>query len=244
MNKKSILRMVLYLVVGGFIGVGVSTATRSMADSNLNVALFIENILMNYLIHFQVALILLVMVPALYYLQKGKKCYKELQTASEDDINALEISGDKSIDLAITLNMSFIILSYMLFGIAFSDEMPSTMMLISIGLFIVCVIPPVFIEFAAIKAIQINDKRIKGDPSKFSFHKEYLESCDEAEQLRIYKAAYQSFQMTKGVNFVCLLLAMLGNMLLETGILPILLTGTTLLIMVLSYGGFARAKEI
>lgn len=186
----------------------------------------------------------LLLLPAVMHLLKGKRLLNNLDGKSEEKLDQLEGEGKKAIDMAVTLNVSFIIVHFMLFGAAAIENISLNVLFISLFIFLVSMILTTVVEFSAIKCIQTNDNRIKGDPSRLNFQREYLKSCDEVEKFRIYKSAYKSFQFTKIVGFICLFISMLGNMLLNTGLLPVLLTGTILLSLVLSYSGSAMSKTV
>ncbi|WP_240841682.1 DUF3169 family protein [Acidaminobacter sp. JC074] len=244
MNKKSYLRAFLLACMGGVLGVFISIFLRKFDEGSLDLGKFIESLMMNNLHFFMIGLIVLILVPALCFLSKGRRIMMTLEEANDDDFSDIEQRGKKALDMALSFNMAFMILNFMTFGIGFSREMPLSVMLISVFIFFVTMTATTIIEFRAIKLIQTYDSRLKGDPSKFNFHKEYLNSCDEAEKYQIYKAAYKAFQFTKIIGMVLLLVAVLGNMLLDTGIMPVVLTGTMLLALIGSYSGHAMMKQV
>lgn len=63
----------------------------------------------------------------------------------------------------------------------------------------------------------------KGDPLSSSFTKEWLDSCDEAEQYIIYRSAYQAYQRTQKCLVYSWLIAVFGALFFATGLLPIVL---------------------
>jgi len=245
MNKKSYLRAFMLACFGGVFGIFISKFISSyVADDSTEIGRALEGFLMENMHYMQIFIIVFVLIPAVYFLIKGHKIMKTVADASEDNVTEVEESGKKALNFALSFNMTFTILNFMVFGSGFSREMPILVMLIGLALFVVSMTITTLIEFNAIKTLQKYDGRLKGDPSKFNFHKEYLKSCDEAEQLEIYKAAYKSFQMTKVVGIICLLIATIGNMLLDTGILPVILTGVMLLALIVTYSGHAMSKSI
>ena len=53
--------------------------------------------------------------------------------------------------------------------------------------------------------------------------RDWLESCDEAERLGIYKASYKSFQVMNSLCPVMEAAALLGKIMFDTGNFPIIL---------------------
>jgi len=245
MNKKSYLRAFMLACFGGVIGIFVSKFIISyVADNSTEIGQALEGFLMGNMHYMQIFIIVFVLIPAVYFLVKGNRIMKTVDDASEDNVTEVEQSGKKALNFALSFNMTFTVLNFMVFGSGFSREMPISVMLIGLALFVVTMITTTFVEYNSIRTLQKYDSRLKGDPSKFNFHKEYLKSCDEAEQLEIYKSAYKSFQATKLVGIICLLIATIGNMLLDTGILPVALTGIMLLALIVTYSGHAMTKSI
>jgi len=99
------------------------------------------------------------------------------------------------------------------------------------------------LEIVTIKFVQKMDERLKGDPTSLRFAKDFLESCDEAQKLRIYKSGYKAFQFTKNASLVLLIIAIMFNLTLKTGAIPIVLTGIFLLMHIISYGYFEYKNQ-
>lgn len=236
MNKKSYLRTIAYTLLGAVFGFIISFLLRTFVVGNtVQIKISIENMLSSNIIYLQIALIVLFVIPTITNFIRGSKLLNSLENISDEEAEELEKRGKKLLDITLTTNMTFVFLSFTLFGLSFSNELEARVMIISLILFMLSFISVTIIEFKTIRVIQNSDTRIKGDPSRLSFQKEFLESCDEAEQFQIYKSAYKSYQFTKNISIVSLVIAILGNMILDTGMLPILLTSTILLSLILSY---------
>ena len=69
---------------------------------------------------------------------------------------------------------------------------------------------------------RINPEK-QGSVYETGFQKKWLESCDEAERLGIYKASYKSFQVMNSLCPVMEAAALLGKIMFDTGNFPIIL---------------------
>ena len=114
-----------------------------------------------------------------------------------------------------------IILQFLLFGLAADGSNPG--LLLSVGLFLGFCVVILFLEAALVSQIQKADPMKKGDIGSLRFHRDWLESCDEAERLGIYKASYKSFQVMNSLCPVMEAAALLGKIMFDTGNFPIIL---------------------
>ena len=67
------------------------------------------------------------------------------------------------------------------------------------------------------------------------FNKEWLASCDEAQKLMIYEAAYKAFQATQMTCMVMWILALMGMMMFGIGIMPSVCVFIIWLTLTISY---------
>ena len=69
----------------------------------------------------------------------------------------------------------------------------------------------------------------------FNFNKKWIASCDEAQQLLIYKAAYKAFRIGIYTCLALWLLLFLANMAFDVGLLPIACVSLIWLIITIAY---------
>lgn len=86
-----------------------------------------------------------------------------------------------------------------------------------------------------VKCIQRVYPGKKGDPSSRKFQKEWLASCDEAERSVIYQSAYRSYVTANRALPLLLVVAMLGHLLFDTGVMAVALLASAWLIVLISY---------
>jgi len=230
--------MIVLMVIGGIIGVILTFGLLKLNQpAYISIAaqtghFIVKNSLANY-----IGLFLCLFLPAVYHYQKAKRNYNQITDISDEKADAYEKAGEKSFNLSMLFNGVYLILNIMLFGMTF-DKTREDFFLI-IFLFMFGVICASVLEIIAIKYIQKIDNRLKGEPTSFRFHKDFLESCDEAEKLKIYKRGFNAFQISKNVTLGFIVFTILSNMILNTGIFPIFISCMIMLIQVISYSYYA-----
>ncbi|WP_461204893.1 DUF3169 family protein [Clostridium sp. DL1XJH146] len=239
-NKKTPFRFLLLLFIGGIIGGVLSIAMLKFKDS-VYVDLFnnMGSFFMENNIKINIALIIFLFLPAVYFNIKGRQMINKISQAevSEEEMEALEKSGNKFGDISLSINAAFIVLNFMLLGMTF--DVTSSKVLIALLVFLICCMAGSILEIITVKFIQKNDNRFKGDPTSFKFHKDFLESCDEAEKLKIYKAGYKSFQFSRGVSLALVVITIMCNMVFKTGGFSVFVSCMFMLLQVSSYNYYA-----
>lgn len=235
MNKKIIFRMILLLGIGAVVGfilskvlIGISQSESISILEDLG-QFFIEN---NMILFF--ASFCLLFLPAVIIYRKGKKLYSTLDNLEEEIIDEVEAKASNTIDLALTMNGVFMVINFFIFGATFQAKSDTTLLFLLT--FLVFTLLTTGLEVFAVSMIKKFDPRIKGDPTKFSFQKDFFNSCDEAEQLRIYKAGYHAFQTSRTASLFFIILTLLFHILFKTGAFPIFIACSVLLIQIISYG--------
>lgn len=235
MNKKNILKMILLLIIGGIVGAIVSIAMFNFEKTDgIGILKDLGYFLKNHNLYLFTANILIFFIPSLVIYSRGKKLYITLETLDEEEMDAVEVKAQRNLDLALTINGVFMILNFMIFGATFDPK--SSLIVWVLIIFLVNTLLTASLEIVAINMIKKFNPRIKGDPTDFSFQKDYLNSCDEAEQLKIYKIGYHAFITTKNSTLILIIVSLLLNMVFETGILPIVMLSILMMIQTISYG--------
>ena len=215
--------MVFLMGIGGVIGIILSFGLLKLHQTEyISIAAQFGDFFVKNSLAFHVGLILCLFLPAVYLYVKAKRNYNQITSISDDRADAYEKAGEDSFNLSMLINGVFLILNMMLFGMTF-DKTRGDFLLISF-LFMFSVICASVFEIVAIKYIQKIDSRLKGEPTSLRFHKDFLESCDEAEKLRIYKCGYNAFQLSKNVSLGFIVITIISNITLDTGTFPIFIT--------------------
>lgn len=238
MNKKTILRMIVLMVIGGIIGIIFSLGLLKMNQpAYINIAAQAGHFIVKNSLAIYIGLFLCLFLPAVYHYQKAKRNYNQITDMADDKDDAYEKAGEKSFNLSMLINGVYLILNMMLFGMTFDKTREDFFLFIFLVMFgAICAS---VLEIIAVRYIQKNDSRLKGDPTSFRFHKDFLESCDEAEKLKIYKSGYNAFQLSKNVTLGFIVITIITNLILDTGIFPVFISCMIMLIQVTSYNYYA-----
>lgn len=93
----------------------------------------------------------------------------------------------------------------------------------------------VYGQVRQVKLTQLRNPEKRGNPLEMNFQKDWLASCDEAEQYIIYQASHRSYQATGKALMVAWVAAVVSGMIFNTGLLPVLMVGGILAVHTLSY---------
>ncbi|MDO4312115.1 MAG: DUF3169 family protein [Eubacteriales bacterium] len=101
--------------------------------------------------------------------------------------------------------------------------------------FLVCFGYDGFWQMRYIRTVQKAYPEKKGDPASRKFYQEWLNSCDEAEREMIYQSAYKSYIRINKCIPILLVVAMLGHLYFNTGLMAIIMVSVIWLIVMVSY---------
>ena len=232
MNKKTVLKMALLMSLGGVVGAIASSGLFFMNDGFGYVFSNIAEFIINMSPFLYPTLLITMFFPAVYLYMKGKKTLLESKTLDEDEMDILEKESGKYLDMSIAINGVYMLLNFLLLGATIQKG--SDMYFIVLALFLFNCIISSGLEITIVRLIQKEDDRIKGDPTSFKFHKAFVASLDEAEQHKVYKSGYESFQFSRTFTFFMILVSILFKLVLDTGALPVVLTCSIGLAQVIS----------
>lgn len=241
MNKKSIFKMALMMLIGAIFGGGFTIAILFLNDNGS--FLFYEDVktfFLEYNTYIYIALFVLMYLPSGILHLKGKKDYLELVALEDDDYSDKADEKEKKLNYSLLLNALFLIFNFMLMGVT---HIRGEQITIPTILFLVNVILASSLEMMTIRFLQKNDPRLKGDPTSFKFNKDYVESLDEAEKLKVYKSGYKAYTFSRTFVFVLMILSILLNITLETGGFPVIICGVIIISQITSYYYHAMKKN-
>lgn len=162
-----------------------------------------------------------------------------------DDESAYE-KAEEILGTAVTVTNRLTIYMFTVFGTMVSGfgtgySMDKFMPVIAaIVLFLILLIGGAFLQNAIIKQVQKLNPEKQGNVLDSKFHKEWFESCDEAERAQIGRAAYSSYRATSSAILGAILIAMFVSMMTPAGPLPsILVCG----IWAVQFGAYTKAAK-
>ncbi|MCZ0704561.1 hypothetical protein J2T56_003138 [Natronobacillus azotifigens] len=241
-NKKDALKLLLIMLVGGIVGATSSTVLHALEIDRLSDLgpRLMEHLVVHSL-WYQIGAVVIFFVPTLLWLYKAKK----ISVDDSEDIDLEEDPNnqlfDKYLYRGLLFNSVYFVIGFILFGL--SADIRNPFFWSSIVVFLVFMFLSSYIEVKVVRSMQKADPMKKGEPTSMKFNKDFLESCDEAEKLQIYKSGYQSYAFTQTAIMIIFIIMFVSKLHFELGNLPILLVGGIWLLQLLSYFYYAAKNE-
>lgn len=223
MNKKTIMKFIGIMLIGGIIGGMSAVALLNVKDNAIPD--FFEGINQFMTSSGPVLLglvIALFTVPAVYYYLQAIKTYGAMGQADDEEMDRLEVLVDRQTTLSSTLIAAMMMVAFLVFGIAYEATASNVFLVILV--FMVAIVIATYMGAKTVNLVKKHDPRIHGDALDVNFAKEMEMSMDEAERLKLYKAGYRSYQTVKNLTIVFIIITIFSNMLLDTGVYPIILS--------------------
>lgn len=237
-------KMLAAVLIGGIAG-GVSVVIYELMKKGIDVGIrTINGTIQQYI--FPVLIVI-----AEYSLHRLKNVYKEMNEADEDRFCELDYEEEKWGAWISGINLvsqvaCIIILSFG-YSLKYIESGKSRYFLFACIIFILCYFYDIYLSVRYVKAIQAAHPEKKGDPTSSKFTEQWVESCDEAEKEIIYKSAYKTYIVLNKVIPILLLLTLIANMFLNTGILAVLVVAVIYLVTGMTYirsSMVSKAKRI
>lgn len=160
------------------------------------------------------------------------------------DVNETYDKMENFLGIALSIsNLSFVIL-LTLFGITFSlldatqdlpDHQFALWFILDTGSLFYSIFFVMISQKKVVNLEKIINPEKQGSVYETGFQKKWLNSCDEMEQLYIYKAAFHSFKRTSGTCMLLWLFTFFTSTVFHTGIFPVLIVGIIWFVSMLSY---------
>lgn len=155
-------------------------------------------------------------------LRKGKKEFVEYGFDNEDILERI----DKRLNIGIFLTGSLLFVDYFLFSahtlaIIKDVHRSGIEFLISIAGLLVSMVFSIVLQQKIVDFVKEMNPEKRGSIYDMKFQNKWMDTCDEAEQLTIYKVSYKAY---KKVNSLCLILFILlffVSVIFKTGLFPI-----------------------
>ena len=85
------------------------------------------------------------------------------------------------------------------------------------------------------KTASESTSREKGDIASKDFHKQWLESCDEAEKEAVYQSSYSTYIFSGKLIGILLVVTMIAHLFFNTGVFAIVVVGVIYLCITVKY---------
>lgn len=188
-----VIKYLLILAVSGMFGAALGAVMSSISDNSGAIwdkfMAFMSVIIPPA--QWIVFLVLAAISIVLYFIALGY--VKKLEKNREDDDASQKANG--LISLGLTICSVTLILCYWLFGFSVTLPIGPGMLLLGTGaIALMLVYYSTYMAYGVKLVKRINPEK-HGDPLDLKFQKNWIDSCDEAEKMVIYQAAYQSYQL-------------------------------------------------
>lgn len=181
-------------------------------------------------------------------LSRMKKLAVLLEEAEDEEADLLEYKIEKAGSVGIIGTQAAIVAGIILVALWYSDFSRNpgnkeSVVLAGAVLLIAGCFYQGFWQIRYVKLIQKMEPTKKGDPTSIKFQKQWLESCDEAEKTLIYQSSYRTYCFMSVLMPFLIVVAMLGHLLYDTGLLAIFVVGFLWIAMVSAYCYFCMVSR-
>lgn len=236
-KKKFTLIIVLCAIAGGVLGFSSAHAEDLLKGVSLEGFTKTMAYLLPYL---QAFLCILATGLFAYFYKKGLHA----KAKWDGDINEDYYKMESNLGIALSITNLFYIAVLTLSGMNFSlmqymNNASNTTFGIWFALFLGSLIYIIFFVICAQKKVINLEKLInpekQGSVYDTNFQKKWLNSCDELEQLCIYKAGFAAFKQTNMICMILWLTTFFTSQVFHTGLYPVLLIGIIWFVSTLSF---------
>lgn len=234
--RKFAVMIIISMIVGGIVGALSSNLKDILGESVPNFFGSIFKVITPYASI--VLTILLIIVYKVIY-SKSRKEYDLWKVRNEDD-DKIDII-EENLSYIILFSSVNMILGFFFFGLGFMflpthDVDLDIMQLICLTVgFILCLATSTLIQNKIINFEKEINHLLKGSIYDTNFTQKWVDSCDEAIKLGIYKSAYKSYT---AVNTTCIILwvvCIVGYNIWKIGIMPMVIVTIIWLVQSISY---------
>lgn len=244
-------KMLAAVIIGGIAG-GVSVVIYELMKKGIDAGIrTINGTIQQYIFPALIIIAVVTVVVGEYSLYRLKNVYKEMKDADEDRFYELDYEEEKwgawTSGVNLVSQVACIIILSFGYSLKYIESGKSRYFLFACIIFILCYFYDIYLSVRYVKAIQAAHPEKKGDPTSSKFTEQWVESCDEAEKEIIYKSAYKTYIVLNKVIPILLLLTLIANMFLNTGILAVLVVAVIYLVTGMTYirsSMVSKAKRI
>ena len=234
--KSFIIIMIISAIAGGILG-GMSIYFKDSLSENLPD--FIMNILEAITPFASVVLSLLVIITSsIVY----KKLTKELKIWNESDEEDMIDKIEEKLSYILLLSSVNLIMGFFFFGVGFA--LPSDYLdlngdivkriLFFVG-FVLCVLSSILIQKKFVNLEKEINPMLKGSVYDTKFSEKWIDSCDEAIKMSIYKSSYKAYRAVTNTCLILWLVCVLGYNVWDFGIMPLFIVTTIWLVQTVAY---------
>lgn len=230
--KSFAIMMVISAIVGAIIGAGSIYLQEYMGN---NLSDFLLNVLMMITPYASLVLSILVIIVSVVIYSNSRKNLKLWNQSDEQE----EIIDNIEEKLSYVLLFASInlIMGFFFFGAGMallSEDSYGKVILFLIG-FIVCVVSTVLIQKKVVNLEKEINPFLNGSVYDFKFSQKWLDSCDEAIKLNVYKSSFKAHRAVTNTCLILWIVCVLGYDFFDFGIMPLVMVTIIWLVQTISY---------
>ena len=250
-NTRIIVIFITMVILSGFLGYCTSAVLRKLTSSKSTMDA-IKNTLLDmapYTLFFTIAINVIAAIIGFALYNSCIKLRKSMK--NEDDYETLDKIESK-LGMPLYIASIFIIINLLLFTVnayvllklhVIKDKDFAVFGIAMVGTFFVSYIWETVLQGMAIKLEKELNPEKKGHILDKNFLNDWVASCDEAQKITIYKAAYASYKATSISLYAMWMVTLLGTLIFDQGLFaPICLT-VIWLTQIISYSAAASKYE-
>ena len=228
------------LLIGAVIGgvIGFLFGIRGPKAAVMQAVLYARDGLARSFIPVMLCLTVLMLVFNLTCYLKLRKLVLECAECEDDEVcDRLEDRTDLVSTISLTGNGIFYILIFFNFGvrcILFDNSGVWELVV-----FVAAILMYPLFYILTINVLKKHDPSKRGNPGKMSFQKDWLESCDEAEKMKIYKVGYQSHIVSAHILVIGFCSTLICSMIFDLGTFPAFATAVMWLVNTVMNGYYS-----
>lgn len=230
--KGFTMRMILSCILGALIGIAIIFFEEILYE----VPDFFIDILLKITPFASIVFsIVLIIISFIIYTDSNKKIKLWNQSDEENEMMD-KIENKLSYILffwAINLIISFFFLGV---GTIFLLEDTLDKFIFSIIGFLLCMISCFIVQNKIVNLEKEINPMLRGSVYDFKFTEKWMDSCDEAIKLIIYRSCFKSYKVVSNTCIILFVLCVIGNLIWDIGIMPILIVTIIWLAQTISYG--------
>lgn len=240
-DKKALMIFIPCLIVSGIVGFMMSAFGNYMEENIADlIAKGIVKVLVVITPYACLVMNTISIIIGTILLVGAKKHIKAWDGENEEEY---EVIDKKLSVVGVLINIIFI-LSYFFFGAGFEfvlkDEYYGIIKWVCyFAGFIVALAGNMIIQAKIVNLYKEMNPEKQGSVYAMDFSKQWEKSCDEAERMQIYKAAFKSYNFCNTFYVFLWLLCLLGNQIWHYGIMPATIVIIVWLAQFISYQAYA-----
>lgn len=241
-NTKIAIIFATILIISGFVGYFTSAILTKIkkSKSTMNALKNTTLDIAPYFIYFTIAVNIIALLYCIISYNNCRKTYKSLGDEDYDKLDELEIKLGHPLyvaSISMILNLFFFTMNaYITLKLHVIPKKSISLYTgLLFGVFFFSYIWEVIIQAKAVSLEKEMNPEKKGNILDTKFVKDWIDSCDEAQKMTIYKSAYASYSATSAAFMIMWVISLLGMLIGDQGMFAPICVTILWLVQILSY---------